>query len=291
MKVEIATCPCSWGIFWPDGSPSHVPYKVFLDQAAAAGYVGLELGPVGYLPTDKDLLEKELSSRGLKARAGTACYKVDEAQGFADFRQRADDLCSLLVTFNIEYLMMMDESPFGRDREAKKGERSRVFKCYDIIKEYIRYAREKYGITVVFHPHAGTIVETEEEILEFMEYTDGLLCFDTGHHQIVNGSPEQGDSCAIDFYRRHHERIPYLHFKNVDAELMKKRLANPAEKIMPYCALEDGIIDFTELRRVLEETNYNGLGVVEQDMAGKPAEESFALSKKNREYLARINMI
>jgi inosose dehydratase len=291
MKVEIATCPCSWGVFWPDGSPSHVPYKEFLDQAAASGYIGLELGPVGYLPTDKASLGAELSSRGLKARAGTACYKVDEAKNFNDFRQRADDLCRLLKAFDIQYLMMMDESPFGADKEAKKRERSRVFKCYDIIKDYIRYAQEEYGITVVFHPHSGTIVETEEEILEFINYTDSLLCFDTGHHQVVNGSPEQGDTCAVDFYRKHYKRIPYLHFKNVDAGLMKKRLANPNEKLIPFCALEEGIIDFVELRRALEETNFNGIGVVEQDMAGKPAEESFALSKKNREYLARINMI
>jgi inosose dehydratase len=291
VKVEIATCPCSWGVFWPDGSPSNVPYRVFLDQAAASGYVGLELGPVGYLPTDRESLDRELSTRSLKARAGTACYKVDEASGFADFRQRAGELCSLLKSFDIEYLMMMDESPFGRDRAAKKREKDRLHKNYQIIKEYINFAREEYGITVVFHPHAETIVETEEEILDFMDYSGGLLCLDTGHHQFVNGSPEKGDTCAIDFYRKHRNRIPYLHFKNVDGELMKKKRANPGEEIIPFCALEEGIIDYVEFRKVLEEADYTGIGVVEQDMAGEPAEKSFALSKRNREYLEKIHLI
>lgn len=289
MKVEISTCPCSWGVFWPDGSPSHVPYQVFLDQAAASGYVGLELGPVGYLPTDRAALDKELSSRGLKARAGTACYKVDEAKDFGDFRQRATDLCSLLKSFGIEYLMMMDESPIGSDRTAKKKERQRILKCYGIIKDYTRFAKEEYGITVVFHPHAGTIVETEEEILDFMDKTGSLLCLDTGHHQLVNGSPEKGDRCAIDFYLKYHDKIPYLHFKNVDGEKMK--LNEAGGDTMAFCALDEGIIDFVELKKALEKTNYHGLGVVEQDMAGEPAEKSFALSKRNREYLEKIGMI
>jgi len=288
MNIEIATCPCSWGVFWPDGSPSNVPYQVFLDQAAASGYVGLELGPVGYLPTERSLLERELFSRGLKARAGTACLKVDESGGFEGLRPKASDLLILLKSFDIEYLMMMDESPFGSDREAKKKERQRLLKCYGIIKEYIAYAKNEFGITVVFHPHAHTIVETEDEIIDFLDKTGSMLCFDTGHHQLVNGSPEKGDSTAIDFYLKYHDRIPYLHFKNVDGE--KMRLNNSGSDSSVFCALEDGVIDFTALKQALLKTDYNGIAVVEQDMAGEPAEKSFALSKRNREYLKKIGM-
>jgi inosose dehydratase len=259
---------------------------VFLDQAAASGYTGLELGPVGYLPTERSLLDRELSLRGLRARAGTACYEIDGA-GFGGFRGKAEALCSLLKSFGIEYLMMMDESPFGGDREAKKKERPRLLKCYDTIKEYTHYAGEEFGITVVFHPHAGTIVETEEEIIEFMDRTGNSLCFDTGHHQLVNGRPEKGDTCAVDFYLKYHEHIPYLHFKNVDGEKMKLNTGDSAA----FCALEDGIIDFTVLKQALEKTGFNGIAVVEQDMAGEPAEKSFALSKRNREYLKKIGMI
>ena len=289
MKVEIATCPCSWGVFWPDGSPSNVPYQLFLDQASASGYTGIELGPVGYLPTERGLLDRELSSRGLKARAGTACYKVDEVACFDDFRQEAADLCSLLKSFGIKYLMMMDESPFGGNRAAKIKERQRLLKCYSIIKEYTHYAKDEFGITVVFHPHAGTIVETEEEILDFMDKTGNFLCFDTGHHQLVNGSPEKGDTCAIDFYLKYHDRIPYLHFKNVDGEKMKQ--SRSCDDSAVFCVLEDGIIDFSGLKNALEKTDFNGIGVVEQDMAGEPAEKSFAMSKRNREYLKNIGII
>ena len=60
LQITIGTAPCSWGVFWPDGTPSRTPYNVFLDQAAQAGYKALELGPVGYLPTDQGQLRDEL---------------------------------------------------------------------------------------------------------------------------------------------------------------------------------------------------------------------------------------
>lgn len=64
IQVTIGTAPCSWGVWWPDGTPSRTPYNVFLDQAAQAGYKTLELGPVGYLPTDVEQLRDELDSGG-----------------------------------------------------------------------------------------------------------------------------------------------------------------------------------------------------------------------------------
>ncbi|HHW31729.1 MAG TPA: TIM barrel protein [Clostridiaceae bacterium] len=292
MKVEIATCPCSWGVFWPDGSPSGVPYNVFLDQAAEAGYIGIELGPVGYLPTDPKILKYELSSRGLIARAGTACYKIDEMRSFEDVRDAAIDLCARLKAFDVKYLVMMDESPLGRDPQRKKeADPERILKNYNIIGEYVKFAKDNYDVTVVYHPHARSIVETEEEILKLMDITGCMLCFDTGHHQLVNGKPEKGDRCAIDFFLKYHERIPFLHFKNVNGEAMKERLVNPASKIQAFCPLEEGIIDFVDFKKALESVNFNGIGVVEQDMAHAPAEESLKLSKKNREFLMRVGIV
>ena len=74
-KVTIATAPCSWGVWYADGTPSGTPWNVFLDQAAAAGYKALELGPDGYLPTDEDVLREELTRRGLDVCSGTCCYQ------------------------------------------------------------------------------------------------------------------------------------------------------------------------------------------------------------------------
>ena len=49
MDIRIATCPCSWGVWNPDGGPAYVPHETFLQQASECGYQEIELGPDGYL--------------------------------------------------------------------------------------------------------------------------------------------------------------------------------------------------------------------------------------------------
>ena len=54
MDIRIATCPCSWGVWNPDGGPAYVPYETFLQQASECGYQEIELGPDGYLPMESE---------------------------------------------------------------------------------------------------------------------------------------------------------------------------------------------------------------------------------------------
>lgn len=72
MKIQIATAPCSWGVFFPDGRTSGTPYETFLSQAHEAGYKEIELGPDGYLPQDVDVLRDKLQQNELSVCGGTA---------------------------------------------------------------------------------------------------------------------------------------------------------------------------------------------------------------------------
>ena len=75
-----------------------------------------------------------------------------------------------------------------------------------------RPGRDRLGLQLVYHPHAETHVEYEDQIEAFLEQTDPArvsLCLDTGHHAYRGGDP-------VAFFRRHHARIPYLHLKSVD---------------------------------------------------------------------------
>jgi inosose dehydratase len=44
---------------------NRTPWRHYLDEVAAAGYRGTELGPFGYLPKDAGLLRDELARRDL----------------------------------------------------------------------------------------------------------------------------------------------------------------------------------------------------------------------------------
>ena len=46
----IGNAPCSWGIIYPTGN--RLTWQQYLDEVAAAGYRGTELGPFGFLPKD-----------------------------------------------------------------------------------------------------------------------------------------------------------------------------------------------------------------------------------------------
>ena len=64
-RLKLGTAPNSWGIWFPD-DPRQMPWERCLDEISAVGYEWIELGPYGYLPTDTEILRKELADRGLR---------------------------------------------------------------------------------------------------------------------------------------------------------------------------------------------------------------------------------
>ena len=49
-SIKVAAAPVSWGVFEKtEGDPLQLAPEQMLDQMAAAGYAGTELGPPGYL--------------------------------------------------------------------------------------------------------------------------------------------------------------------------------------------------------------------------------------------------
>ena len=296
-NIKIATAPCSWGVWYADGTPSGTPYKVFLDQAASIGYQGLELGPDGYLPTDENQLREELESRSLSVCAGTACYQFDQYQDLEGFRPQVEALCRRISALGGKFLVTMDESDVGVFSEKKVNFTPQTWNKYlDMFRELGKFTEKEFGVQTVYHPHIKSLIETEEEILRLLDYTGLDLCFDTGHHAYVNGSGQPGDPSALVFLRKYASRIPYLHFKQIDGEVYRKVLSehldsDTAFDINVMCDLPDGIIDFTGIKSVLDEVGFNGIAVVESDMPRATNAEAAASAKRNLDYLREIHII
>src|SRR3990172_5831988 len=86
--ISVANAPCSWGVVEGFASGQAAPgYAQVLDEMAAAGYAGTELGDWGFMPTDAETLRAELARRGLAlvgafvpvALAGPASHAPGEA--------------------------------------------------------------------------------------------------------------------------------------------------------------------------------------------------------------------
>ena len=69
MTIMIGNAPCSWGVEFPD-DPRNPAWSDVLDQCAEAGYRGIELGPVGFMPEDPEILGPALAERGLSLIGG-----------------------------------------------------------------------------------------------------------------------------------------------------------------------------------------------------------------------------
>lgn len=152
-------------------------------------------------------------------------------------------------------------------------------------------AQNRFGLQVVFHPHAETHVEYEEQIETFLEQTDPkrvTLCFDTGHHAYRGGDP-------VRFFRKHHKRISYLHIKSIDPVIRQKvteeKLAwATAVSMDMFCEISKGAVDFVAFRNALKETQFSGFAVVEQDMYPAPFDKPLPIRKRNREFLRKIGI-
>src|SRR5262249_31064700 len=146
------------------------------------------------------------------------------------------------------------------------------------------------GMRVVVHHHAGTFVETPDEIDRLLVATDpelvGLL-LDTGHAVYGGADP-------LEVLRRHGDRVRYLHLQDVRAgELARVRTTGiamaEAWRHGVFCPLGEGVVDFPRVVEALRSRGYQGWLIVEQDVvpdqAGRLEPEPFDSARRSRRYL------
>ena len=283
--VTIGTAPCSWGVWWADGTPSGTPWEVFLDQAAEGGYKTLELGPDGYLPTDIGQLTEELGRRGLSVCAGTACYNFAELSSFAEVRDKVDALCRRITAFGAAYLVTMDGTNMGYYGEFKKGLTEDDWKkYYAMFREMGEYTRSQHGVEVVFHQHNKTLIETEEELVRIMEDSGLKLCFDTGHFTFAGEDP-------VAVLGKFADRVGHVHLKNMRMPIVEKVKAEDwsflkavREGAFTVPGDPDGCVDFDSVFEILDKAGYEGWIMVEAEQ--DPAKANpFEYAKTARAYI------
>ncbi len=294
MSITIGTAPDSWGVWFP-ADPRQTSWQRFLDEVVEAGYEAVELGPYGYLPPDITVLRQELGRRKLKVSGTFAMAHLEDPAAWPGLEKQVVGGGELLAALGARYLVLIDDvysdlftgkltRPIRLDPEAWKRLIDSTHKIADL-------ARERFGLTLVYHPHAETHVEYEDQIETFLEQTDPTrvhLCFDTGHHAYRGGDP-------VAFLRKHHERIAYLHLKSIDGEIQKKVAAEKipfalAVGMDMFCEPAQGSIDFRAFRDALREVGYAGWAVVEQDMFPAPFDKPLPIARRTRAYLREIGI-
>lgn len=293
-KITIGNAPDSWGVWFPQDD-RQVDAITFLDEVAEAGFDCIELGPWGYLPTSAETLGAELERRNLRLVATTVgCDLTDDASVDALLAQ-LPEIAALQKQLGAGFVVllppMFTDLFTGEDtmpRQLSAEERAR----YNAnIGRIGGITREEHGLVLCAHPHVDSHLETEADIESLLAATDPQdvsLCFDIGHHAYGGG-----DACA--FLRRHIDRIPYIHLKNCDGEVLRQMRAQNwsfakavTQDIM--CEPWKGMVDFKALKQVLDEVGYAGYAVVEQDMYPAPKGKPLRVAKETRTYLSDIGI-
>ena len=289
--LKIGNCPDSWGVWFPE-HPLQTPWTRFLDEVAEAGFEWIEIGPLGYMPTDPAVLKPEIDKRGLKVAATMLMCHMEDDDCLEQIEAQMEVGGPLLTALGAEFVGLIDgpytnfetgalDRPRQLEGDAWKSLIENTNKACDLI-------RDRYGFTPVFHPHTDTHIEYTDQMDALLAETDSSvpMVLDTGHHAYRGGDP-------VDFMRRHHARIPYLHIKNVDAEVTKKVEAEgigmvDAVALGAFVEPGTGIVDFEAFLQVTLDVGYAGIVMVEQDMFPVPFDKPLPIAKRTREYLRNV---
>lgn len=123
------------------------------------------------------------------------------------------------------------------------------------------------GVTLAYHHHMGTVVESPDEIDAFMAATGPAthLLFDAGHCAFGGGDP-----AAV--LRRHVGRVAHVHAKNIRRPVTERVRAEGLSFLEGVLAGAftvpgdpEGAIDFLPLMQILAGAGYDGWLVIEAE--------------------------
>lgn len=294
MSIRIGNAPCSWGVEFA-ADPRNPPWETVLQECAAAGYTGIELGPVGFMPEDPAVLGEALARHGLALIGGVVFRAFHDPAQWDDVMDGALRTCRALLAHGAEHLVLIDSiSPrraptAGRADEAVQMDAAEWATFRDRIATVARLGAEEYGLKVGIHAHAAGFIDFEPELERLLDEVEPEIlgiCFDTGHHSYAGFDP-------VAFMRRHVDRISYMHFKDIDP---KVKAAAIAERTGFYeacgqgifCNLGQGDVDFPAVRQVLLDHGYQGWCTVEQDCDPTLDPDTLGDARANRDYLKSI---
>jgi inosose dehydratase len=281
-RWPLAIAPILWN---NDDLPELAPPVAFervLDEIAEAGYEGTELATNA--PRDAGLLRDQLERRGL--RLAGAFLALDFFTSPLDSELEGAGLLArllreagagVLVAGLAAHPQRMASAGGSRQPATTGAQYQQIATGLERVGERCR----QENIVLAFHNHAGTFVETAEELEELCQRADPALvqlCLDVGHLVVGGGDPVQ----AI---QRYGQRVAYVHLKDVDPRVLE-RLRSGEGGFMDglrwrvFCELGSGCLDLAGVVGTLRQQEFGGWVVLEQDTSFRPPLESAVESRR-----------
>lgn len=294
MTIKVGNAPCSWGVEFA-GDPRNPSWQTVLKECAEAGYQGIELGPIGFMPEDPIELAEALAQHKLEMMAGVLYQPFHDANTFDDLLDKAHRTARTLKAHGANQLVLIDSisarraPSAGRPDEAVKMDSAEWKAFVERIRTVAKLGTEEYGLTVSIHSHSAGFVDYLSELEQLLEEIDAKhlqLCVDTGHQTYAGFNP-------VDFMTRHFDRLAYVHFKDIDPAVKAQVIANRTGFYDAcgqgiFCNLGKGEVNFTAVKQLLTDRGYNGWITVEQDCDPTLDVSPITDARANREFLASV---
>ncbi|WP_223691000.1 sugar phosphate isomerase/epimerase family protein [Leifsonia poae] len=298
--IRIAGAPVSFGVFElvpEDGVELSGPDEI-CTVLAEEGYVGVDLGPLGFLGRG-DELRARLARHSLELSGGWVDLPFADDEAFADeiagfdrtldvFVEAAEASPELLPlpTLACRGSELRRAHPGGGAEYRLSEERWKRFAAnVEVAAGRVR-AR---GLEPTFHHHACTFVETPDEIDDLLARTDIGLTFDSGHLLLGGGDPLTG-------WTRWHDRVNHLHLKDARQSVVRSVIESRGDMRAvwsgrAFVPFGEGDLDLSGFLDAVVADGYHGWLVVEQDTIPQPGDDPAVLRRDhrtNRETLARL---
>lgn len=292
-KVFIGIAPIGWTNDDMPDLGKEVTFEQCVSEMALAKYKGCEVG--NKYPTKTNVLKAALRLRKLKiANCWFSAFLTTKP--YAEVEKEFRKKCNFLKVMGAKVIgaseqghsiqgttkAVFDEKYVMNDDEWK-------LLCDGLNK--LGTVAKEYGISLTYHHHMGTVVQTAEEIDRLMEGTDAdklSLLFDSGHLAY----------CGEDYLavlKKYASRIKHVHLKDIRPDVVAQVKAEHKSflegvRMGAFTVPGDGCVDFKSIFEILDDAGYTGWLLVEaeQDPAkANPLE--YAL--KARKYIKQLTKL
>ena len=287
-NIKLGIAPIAWtNDDMPDLGAENT-FRQCVSEMALAGFSGCEVG--NKYPKDVKELKKQLDMRGLSIAN----------QWFSSFiLTQPMEKVERDFAAQCEFLHAMGAKTIGASEQSYsiQGTDIPVFEGKYVMnaKEWEKLAAglnklgkiaQSYGISLTYHHHMGTVVQTAEETDRLMEMTDTelfSLLYDTGHLAYCGED-------ITEVLKKHVGRVKHVHLKDIRPEVVNKVRAERLSFLQgvragTFTVPGDGAIDFAPVFDILDRAGYKGWMIVEaeQDPA---AADPLEYALKARKYIA-----
>ncbi len=265
--VRLGVAPIAWSNSDLSELGGDTTLETCLAESREAGYSGTETGVK--FPMDAATLGPILEQHDLKLVSGWFSGRILEVSLAAE-KERLEQQLACFHALGAPVLVYAETTASLQADRATPVSRRRKLDPADFpdygrkLTEVADYLQER-GLPMAYHPHMGTIVETDQEVDLLMANTGpsvGLL-IDTGHVTYAGGDPYA-------LVKRHGARLNHIHCKDVRSAILKQVIADDRSFLDAviegvFTVPGDGCINYSRFAKGLAAVDYQGWVVVEAE--------------------------